>query len=733
MANYGNAIYGISKYGATPRLAYSVEPMSLIVTDFAESYVGWQVPTGSFSRVRLVRNQNSFPETAEDGVIVYDAFTTALAKTTFNDGGGTEDTAGIALTSGRPIYYRMFLFNSSNYWVTAGSVAGIVPSNHKTTKKLVDYIPRVFTSAEQSPLAEPDTTSVLYNMLDAYGFQLEESITYLDLLLPDYGLISTPSSMLVLEEAQYGLTGESGLPVKNRKQLVREAIYNYTHKGTYNGLLTYVKALTGYSPTITVSNNLILAPQESTFYQSTGNWIADSSATISSSTDQVPPTNANNIDLTYSCKIVATGAGSMTLGADSPILKGMPVTANTDYVFSAYVKSPLSAGTITPSLLFYDKDANLTTTNTGTATAATNTWAQVSRTGHTKKQVAVGVSSAVGASGTVTYTTSDIHYLQAGDVVTITGFSNSDTSFNLTSVTVASVPTTTTLTVSSAVTGTSSTSGYLTNGLQDSDYASLKLAWSAAGTYYVDMVCLQPGTTPVYDSARTVDIFLNPDKTNYINNPSFESSATTGWTTTGSPTITQDVNIPTTTYSGSKSAKIVATGAWTYTSNAVPVTTGNYYSSSAYVQSSAALTMTLVARDGTGTVIGSYTNPTTPSVTSASFVRQYVTKLIGTNTGIATVEVKFSGGAGTYYLDSVQFEKSPKPTDYIDGNLSSISGNPFGAIWQGTANNSYSSTYNSKPLKVPRLAYTLKDYLPQNCFWRIRTYVGLEYTNLTAV
>ena len=731
MANYGNAIYGISKYGVTPRLAYSVEPMSLIVTDFTESYVAWQVPTGSFTRARLVRNQNSFPETAEDGVIVYDSFTTTLAKTTFNDGGGTEDTAGILFTPGKPIYYRMFLFNSSNYWVTAGSVSGIVPSNHKTTEKLVDYIPRVFTSAEQSPLAEPDPTSVLYNMMDAYAFQLEESITYLDLLLPDYGLVSTPASMLVLEEAQYGLTGESGLPVKNRKQLVREAIYNYTHKGTYNGLLTYIKALTSYLPTITVSSNLILAPQESTFYQSTGNWIADSSATISASTDQVPPTNANNIDLSYTCKIVATGAGSMTLGADSPILKGIPVNPNTDYVFSAYVKSPLSAGTITPSLLFYDKDGNVTTTNTGTATAATNTWAQVSRTGHTQKQVAVGVSSAVGASGTVTYTTSDLHYLQAGDVVTITGFSGSDTSFNLTSVTVASVPTTTSLTVSSAVTGTSTTSGYLTNGLQDSDYASLKLAWSAAGTYYVDMVCLQGGTTPVYDEARAVDIFLNPDKTNEILNPSFENSVSTGWTATGSATITQDSSSPTQDYSGTKSAKIVATGPWTYTASAVPVTPGNYYTVSCYFKATTGMTCTFLGfqSDGiTPTDVDLFTMGT-----AANWTRFAHNDLVGSNDSTAYYQVKFSGNSGTFYIDTVQFEKSPTATDYIDGNLSSISGNPFGAVWQGTANNSYSSVYNSKPLKVPRLAYTLKDYLPQNCFWRIRTYVGLEYTNLTAV
>jgi hypothetical protein len=94
----------------------------------------------------------------------------------------------------------------------------------------------------------------------------------------------------------------------------------------------------------------------------------------------------------------------------------------------------------------------------------------------------------------------------------------------------------------------------------------------------------------------------------------------------------------------------------------------------------------------------------------------------------------FSGtGANTLFLDSIQAEKSPEATDYFDGSLSAISGNPFGAVWQGAVGDSYSSVYNSKPLKLPRLGYTLKDWTPQNLFWRIRTYEALEYTNLTAV
>jgi hypothetical protein len=754
MANYGNAVYGISKYGINPLLAYSVEPMSLLVTDFHESYLYWQTPTGTYSRVRIVRNQNSYPETAEDGTVVYEIATDSFTKTSFNDGGGVEDLPNIPpLVPGKPIYYRVFLFTSAQAWVVAGSISAVVPTDHSTSEKLLSYLPRVYTSKEQSPLSPVDPNSALAIFTDAFAFDLEETMTYLDLLLPDHTRISTVASMLPLENANYGLLAELGLPVKNQKQLIREAIYMYTHKGTENGLSTYVEALTGYAPTITTSSNLMLSAQDSTFYQSIGNWTSTNTSTFAASTEQVPSTNSKNIDLTYTCKIVATGAGSMILGLDDPVRKGVPVNPATYYTLSAQVKSPASAGTITPSITYHDgKGVQIGSASSGSATSATNTWAQTSVSARATKNVSVAVSTALGASGTITYTTSSDHNLVAGETVTISGFLSPDTAFNLTGATIAATPTTTTFTVTSgAATGTTTTTGLVVNGKTDAVYASIKLAWSAAGTYYVDMVCVQSGQTVSYDEARAVDIFLNPDKTNFIKNPTFETNVTNSWTKVGTNlTVTQDVSYPTESYSGTHSAKLVNTsGAWSYTSNSFPVEEGQYYALSFYKKATADFTVTFVGRDSLGTVVS--TNAPTPyTVTSsASWLQdEYIdtvrssaatpgTALVGIGSGIATFEAVFSGtGANTIYLDSIQAEKAPKSTDYFDGSLSAISGNPFGAVWQGTVGNSYSSVYNSKPLKVPRLGYTLKDWMPQNSFWRIRSYENSyppEYTNLTAV
>jgi hypothetical protein len=427
----------------------------------------------------------------------------------------------------------------------------------------------------------------------------------------------------------------------------------------------------------------------------------------------------------------------MKLGDVDPVRKGIPVSTATYYSLSAQVKSPASAGTITPKITYYDGNGTqIGSTVSGSATNATNTYAQASVSARATKNVSVSVDFATGASGTITYTTSEPHNLIAGEVVTIAGFIAPDTAFNLTGATIATVPTTNTFTVTAAVTGTTTTTALVTNSGTDSVYAGIELAWSAAGTYFVDMVCVQSGQTIAYDEARALDIFLNPNKTNFINNPTFETNVTNSWTKVGANlTVTKDTDEPTGSYSGEHSAKLVNTsGAWSFTSNSFPVEEGQFYTFSFYKKATANLTLSIVAKDDLGAVVTVNAPPPYTVGLSTSWVRDSYTVLVGSNTGISTLEMVFSGtGANTVFLDSIQAEKSPKATDYFDGSLSSISGNPFGAVWQGAVGDSYSSVYNSKPLKLPRLGYTLKDWIPQNLFWRIRTYEGLEYTNLTAV
>ncbi len=645
MARYGINYYGATNYGAFVKLAFSVEPMSVLVLDFTKVLIGWQTPRGDFSRIRLLRSQVGFPETAEDGIIIFDEFATEgnVSRAEYID--GEDNPLDVPLIPGRQTYYRVFLFTDQNVWRVAGSITAIVPSDHNVQKTFMNSLPRVFTSSEQGSFGVVDTNSYLYNFISGLTFSQEQLYTLLDLLKPRHTGIETPVELLPLEVASLGLTPEAGLPTKNRKRLIREANYLYARKGTQLALETYAESLTGFEPTITVSENLLLTVQDSTFYGGIGNWVA-TNAVLTSSTEQVPDSNTNQIDTTKTGKIVASNSGSMVLGATNIITKGVPVLPSTAYIVSCKLKSPASAGNITLSVRFYDKDGTATSAaNTATAVAANNTWKSASKTA-----------------------TSDA----------------------------------------------------------TSSYAIITIAYSAAGTYYIDQVCMQEGGTVAYDEARAIDVFLSPLKTNYIKNPSFEVNSTT-WALNGA-TFTQDSGVPTYGYSGEYSGKFVVTNPWSITTDyEIPVTPGKYYTASASIKALAALSanIKITFYDDADAVVETVTQAI--SVTT-SFASVTLTGLTDSTSEASYAKVSFYGTtAGSIFLDLIQFEQSQVATDYFDGSLPS----DFGAVWEGTDDASYSHLYPSKPKKIPRLGKTMNDWVPQNAFWRLRTYDGVEYTTTT--
>ena len=825
MAKYGSVLYGGGIYGVSPRIAYSIEPMTIEVINFTEVYLTWQPPTGTFSQVRLVRNQVGFPENEEDGVIVWQQTLTALqisqgitsinvATLSLRDGEDNVSTVQ-PIKPGSQVYYTMFLFTSDKIWVNAGSISDIVPSDHNSLSKSMDFLPKVYTSAEQSPLSEVDTSSALYGFMGGIGFTYDEMLTYTDLIQPSHSALQTPTELIPLQTVGLGLTPEPGIPVKNQKKLIREAFYMYARKGTKAATQTYSQALTSYPTTITTSQNLLLSVQDSTFYQSTGNWVP-TNATISAATDQVPPTTVTTtingqtfnpvIDTTYACKIVATAAGSMTLGLTNPITKAVPVTPGTTYTLSAQVKSPTSAGTITPAITFFDLTGTaIGSAHAGTAFSATNTWGRPS-VSYASPSAAYSSVATLGTitggsgytNGTytgVTLTTKSGTAPSASPIATVVVSGGAVTSVTITSAG-SGVDTTTVLTASSTTLGASG-SGFsvpvatVTPYTSGGTYAGITFSWSAAGTYYIDMVCLQSGSTVAYDEARAVDVFLNPNKTNFIKNPSFElfsAGAFPDWTSTGTVTLTQSTDVTPLAYSGVHSGKVVGTTAWSLKSNTSTVTTGVYYTASLFAKSSSQLLVTMNTRNSGGTIVDTYTatipgNVTTTitgssgsSTITVGSNSNLVTGMTVTGTGIGsgavvtlisgntlTLSVANTGavsGTGTFANPwgrySVTFpvpvsssaatievllSSAAASTTYLDcvqlekspvmtGYFDGSLPTSYGTVWAGTAHDSYSYQYFGKPTKVSRLGSNLSNWLTNNTFWRIRTYAGVEFNNL---
>jgi hypothetical protein len=416
MSKYASILYGGGIYGESPLLGYSVEPMSLEIDSFTTTSVYWQSPRGNFSRIRVVRNQAGFAETAEDGVIIFEqssidgsSLEGLVTTDFFRD--GVDNPTQIPLISGREVYYRVFLFTVDKVWVTAGSIQGIIPRDTNVTKRMVDLLPRVLTSQELSPLGVIDPESHLYKFLDGLAFTYEQLLTSTELIRPGHAVDKSVYSTIPGEDLHLGLPVQYNLPVINQRRLIREALYLYSKRGTKVGLEGYAEALTGYIPNATVSPNLLLSVQDSTFYYTLdglelfsgsklGNWTFVNS-TAEASTAQAPAPGNNVIDEVYSCEVIASDPFYMTLGYANPITKAVPVNELTQYTTSCKIKSPASDGNMTITVGWYDKFGALISENTSTSTAANNTWKTISVTATSPADASyAGIKISSNADGT---------------------------------------------------------------------------------------------------------------------------------------------------------------------------------------------------------------------------------------------------------------------------------------------------------------------------------------------
>jgi hypothetical protein len=357
--------------------------MGINVIQFNQVFVIWQLPTGDFTRFRVVRNQNAWPETSEDGVIIYEqnsldgeSLEGSVAASSFLD--GVDNPNEIPLIEGRNVYYRVFLYTEDNVWVRAGQIADIVPKNTGAITKMMDLLPRVLTSSVLSPLGVIDEASDLYKFLDGLAFSYEQMLTEIALARPSQSVDSSNYNTIPGEVLNVGLNPEPNLPVLRQRALIREAIPLYKSKGTTLGVAGYAESLTGFAPTVTVSPNLMLTIQDSTFYENTGRWVP-TNATISSTDEMIPDNSDKSIDLVYTLKVIAaTTSASISLGLNAPITQGIPIKPSTEYVYRANIKCPAS-GSATLKVEYYDKDGTVIS-NVTQAISATNSWQTVSKT-----------------------------------------------------------------------------------------------------------------------------------------------------------------------------------------------------------------------------------------------------------------------------------------------------------------------------------------------------------------
>lgn len=690
MAKYSDFIYGTGVlYGERGKIALSAEPMSATAIDYGINQVSFIIPSGDYVGFKLVRNQDSFPETEDDGVVLVEKLPgiDSDIPTTIID-----DTTNVKapLILGRFAYYRAWiLVTTDSSWVPAGDAYCLVPLSNgitvgadavqskyggvnitsdegivhnfelsSTHRRFLDTLPRVLTSATNNPADEINDpngvqdgeNTVISQFLSAFSFSMDEAFTNIALINPDITGWSTNPNVLSLLAHEFGLEGNTSELTKTAKRLIREAPYIYKRKGTLAGLQTYVEALTGFNADITLGKNLILSYEDSTFLLPTwsdgvldsvaadpvGAWYpSNSNITLSISSDKAVASGVTlkSLDSVYTCKAVVGATGTtMELGTNSPMFYGIPVTAGETYSLSAYLTRSASTANTYVRVVWYDKAGEYISQTASSNVSVGTSWTRVTKANQTAPEGAV--------------------------------------------------------------------------------YAGLVIAFGAAGTYYVDMVQFEKSATVTeYEEARAANVWLNPERSNKITNPSFENG-TTNWVGVNTTSITDTVSVS--SWSGTHVATIVANGSGEagLNSELVVVTPEADYTASIYVkdfntskQFSGVITFFNVDGDQISQSVG-------PDVTVSS--AHWTRVSISGTAPLTAVTAKFSvlsngtPSSGTSaYFDAAMFSEGSIVTTYLDGSKDSR-----GCAWEGAAHDSLSFYYSNRDSKLTRLSATISNMLP---------------------
>jgi hypothetical protein len=639
--------------------------------------VTWQEPSPeqkgvSWIGLRLVRNQNAYAETPEDGVTVWSWSFIAdgtseqnRVQTSLIDG---YDYNEIPLSVGRYVYYSMWLQKNDGSWSDAGKAFTIVPSPHGTSTlqdgtlitthdKVMDLLPRVFTSASQSPIDEVDKNSLLYSFVQGFSFTFDEMLTFADLLIPDSsGRNINPNIAPSLAEG-LGVTYTSTEATKRQKRLIRDAIYTYSRKGTKASFGTLAENVTGFAPTIVSTPNLMLSAQDATFYKGVGSWSAVGNCVLTAVDTVFPATGSMTgkaIDFNWTGKVVAsTSEAGIQNGTYNPMTHGVPVTAGTSYDFSFNAKSAATSPVMDVELHWYDFQGNLiSASDSSTEVSITGSWARYNVT----KEAPAGAK-----------------------------------------------------------------------------WVGFMLRFDVVGTYYLDMIQLAPSLGQyAYYEPRGFEMLLRPEKINFIHNPSFENStdALTGWAVSGATATAVSTTLPNVP-SGNKMLRLVgnSSGGGSLTLNKFTSDLSQdhgYYTLSFYAKGSANLSVATGFTIYDSTESNNVYHSETFNVTTDW---QRFSLTVSTDNGFygpidpttmkMTAVWQCAGLNGkTLYIDSVMIEDNYSATDYFDGNLPVTSG----ALWYGTAHDSESVYYPDWPNKTTLLTLELQNNIPSNTPWRINLY-----------
>lgn len=291
MSRYGLGYYDLSYYGATNVAPYLATNFTAKVDKYNHVLINWTSPAGNWSKIKLVRNSFGFPVNAFDGIeldIINNGKYYAFKE---NDPINFTDTS---IGDNSFYYYSLFIYETTGYtWRRVGNALTLSPKQYGYTDHLYSYLPEIYKTTTLGDPFGNYYNEDLYNFLSLFGFQLDITHTYTNILVNRYDVQKIGGTLLPAFLHQFGLEFEPEIGMQQSRILLQSIALILKEKGSKDGLFEYIKSYTGYGITkastapnssvngLYMGKNLMLDYNDSSFEESVGHWSSnDSSANL---------------------------------------------------------------------------------------------------------------------------------------------------------------------------------------------------------------------------------------------------------------------------------------------------------------------------------------------------------------------------------------------------------------------------------------------------------------------
>jgi hypothetical protein len=279
MSRYGIDYYGLGYYGSNNPITFDASPFKATPSKQGQILLTWSDPTGNWSRLVVVRNPYGYPLDPWDGTQVISAYNGYDPLVHIDEG----------LVQGQYYYYSIFVFSLIQYnWVIAGKAFALSVKDCGNSKKLYDYLPNIYKITQPYTATTDDWENAdLYAFLSNFGFELDYEQTLTDLLRGRYNTEKVNGNLVPTMMNQFGQAYEPAIGLQQNRKILRDSVTLTKQKGSKEGLAAFIKDFTSWAipapisgtpnPSVnglTVSHNIMLDYNDSSFEEGTGHWIS---------------------------------------------------------------------------------------------------------------------------------------------------------------------------------------------------------------------------------------------------------------------------------------------------------------------------------------------------------------------------------------------------------------------------------------------------------------------------